>query len=348
MALGKKNKVKVALENYTHLIMGERKVGKTTLLANIAKEVYGNVDDLLLISIGDEDGYHALDGINYENPMEWTEFVKIVDELVNNPNENEFKIIGIDTIDELVALAEKEVLRLHKKEKGSICKSLNDALGGFGNGRKRLISLLEEQLTRLRRTKYGIFLIGHNKVKEIKQKLEGDPYSVVTSNLNADYFNVFAYKADIVCNIVAEKIVKDKVLQDTARYMYYRNDGFVDAGSRFPNMPVHVEYGAMNYFKAVEEGIKASLNKDVNDKEFEKLKTESLKEKETVAKEYAQKYQEIDIDKNQELIERIKVNVANIDVTKMKSIMKEYGFENFSEPSAIKTEALVKIAELIK
>lgn len=131
MALGKKNKVKVILENYTHLIIGERKVGKTTLVANLAKEHYGDIESILLISVGDEDGYKTIDGILCEAPKTWKELVKVVDELVKNPEENDFKAIALDTIDEVVKLAEIEVKRLHKIDKGTEAKSINDCFGGL-------------------------------------------------------------------------------------------------------------------------------------------------------------------------------------------------------------------------
>jgi len=161
--LGKRHDVKVALENFTHLIIGTKKIGKSTLIADIAKEIYGNIDNLLLISIGDEDGFSGLDGIMLENPMNWKEFVALVDELVKNPEENPYKIISIDTIDELVSLAEKETIRLSNIENPTKqVKTINAAFGGYGAGRKKVVSMIEDQLMRLRRTKYGLFLVGHN------------------------------------------------------------------------------------------------------------------------------------------------------------------------------------------
>lgn len=44
--------------------------------------------------------------------------------------------------------------------------------------------------------------------------------------------------------------------------MYFRDDGFVEAGSRFSEMPVQVPYGAEEYYNAVIDGIKASVEKD--------------------------------------------------------------------------------------
>ena len=58
--------------------------------------------------------------------------------------------------------------------------------------------------------------------------------------------------------------------------------------------------------------------------------------------------QSINVSKNEELIAHIKANVAKLDAVAMQEIMKEYGFKDFTDPSTIKTEALEKIAGLIK
>jgi len=345
--LGKRHDVKVALENFTHLIIGTKKIGKSTLIADIAKEIYGNIDNLLLISIGDEDGFSGLDGIMLENPMNWKEFVALVDELVKNPEENPYKIISIDTIDELVSLAEKETIRLSNIENPTKqVKTINAAFGGYGAGRKKVVSMIEDQLMRLRRTKYGLFLVGHNKIKSIKQKLEGEDYNVISSNLTEDYFNAFAYKADIVCNIVSEKIVKNGSLDATERYMYFRDDGFVEAGSRFSTMPTHVLYGAKNYNDAIIEGIKASLAKPISENEFEKKKMKDIKQKEVDAKKFA------DVDgKNdkQELLEIVtsafKAGTKDQKET-AKIKLSEYGIQNFKDYEAFSRDQLIELQNI--
>jgi len=139
MALGKTHVVKVCLENYVHLIIGNRKIGKTTLVADIAEEYYGGLDKLLSIQIGNEDGYSAIDGLVYENPRNWVEFVEIIDELIQNADDNDFKMISIDTCDQLIEIAEKETIRLSRVETGKVCKSINDCFGGYGKRKRKII-----------------------------------------------------------------------------------------------------------------------------------------------------------------------------------------------------------------
>ena len=56
----KRNKVKLNLGSYPPiLIMGERKVGKSTLCYNLAELVY-SLDEMLLISLGKECSFRRL------------------------------------------------------------------------------------------------------------------------------------------------------------------------------------------------------------------------------------------------------------------------------------------------
>lgn len=132
-------------------------------------------------------------------------------------------------------------------------------------------------------------LIGHNKVRAIKSKLDLEDYYVVSSNLSFDYFNTFAYKCPVICNIIEDTSVEDGVLKGKHRQMYFRDNAFVEAGSRFSEMPIKVPYGAREYHDAVLGGIRASIDKEgkadatpskptPNEKPLPKAKTKTLKQ----------------------------------------------------------------------
>ena len=75
--MGRKiNKVQVDLCSYPHyLIMGVKKVGKTTLFADLVDLLYpGHPEKGLLISCGNEEGYKALDDLQYEEAREWDKY----------------------------------------------------------------------------------------------------------------------------------------------------------------------------------------------------------------------------------------------------------------------------------
>lgn len=95
------------------------------------RKFYGGIDNLLVISVGNEKAYEAIDGTIYEEPQNWTELMAIVNELHKNPDDNPFEWVSIDTIDNVIPMAEKEVIRLHTKEFKEVPKSFNSCFGGL-------------------------------------------------------------------------------------------------------------------------------------------------------------------------------------------------------------------------
>ena len=258
MALGKKHEVSIKLEDYLHCIIGDKKIGKSSLIANIAEELYGGIDKLLMLSLRNEKAYEAINGAIYEEPQNLKELMDIVREFVKG--EHSFNMLSFDTIDELIEMAQEEVIRLHTVKYKEVPKSFNACFGGFGEPRKQLMKLINELLDLIKDTGYGYYFVGHNKVKTVKSKLDEEDYTVVGSNLSADYFNAIAYKCPIICNIVSEtEKSTNGLLTDKIRYMHFRDNAYIEAGSRFSEMPVKVPYGAKEYIEAVTSGIKASI-----------------------------------------------------------------------------------------
>lgn len=344
----KKNQVKCDIGSYIHYWRGLKKSGKTTLFYNLIKAQYGNLDKGLLISIGDEIGYQALDGLVYIEAPTWESLVEIFDDLVENKEDNDFELLGLDTVDEMVKLAQAEVKRLHKKAKGTSVE-FNACFGGYGAPRKKVEELIDEQLARLRRAGYGLIYIGHTRIRDVKEK-NGDEYQQLTSNLSADYDGIFSNKADIVMTISIEKnIDENKHVDGTTRYMYFRSDGFVDAGGRFAEMPERVEYGADNYIKAFEKGVKGAIVEEITDTEIKKKKEKEIKERKEKAVKYAKDIKEnpIDEDRNADLIEEIKTAYKAIEEedkkNTIKAMMQELGASKFSELADKPTKALEAI-----
>src|SRR5690606_39591586 len=106
--------------------------------ADLAREIYGSIDKLLIVSIGKEKAYEAIDGAIYEEPQNWRELMAIVDELANNIDKYDFDLVSFDTIDEIIPMAEAEVMRLHTVAYKEVPKSFNACFGGYGEPRKKL------------------------------------------------------------------------------------------------------------------------------------------------------------------------------------------------------------------
>lgn len=298
------NKVKVDLGSYPYyVLMGVRKVGKTTLFKELVDYLYpNNPEKGLLISCGGEDGYKALDNLSYEPAKNWDMdedeegnrgFVQICDELISlRGTPEQIDLVAIDTLDELVEVATQQVFEEHRDEKMKYPKSLNEALGGYGAGHRRVSKIIDDQLQRLNDAGMAVFVIAHTKVKEMTDPLTGDPYEMITNNLDSRFYGPIANKAQMVVNIVIDrkisgvgtekKKVKDKEIEvitagkQTAleRVMYFRENLFVDAGGRFKGLPEKLPLSAENFMAAFEIGVKNSMGSSADSYNIEKQKEE--------------------------------------------------------------------------
>ena len=86
MKYGKKNQVSLNPLDYNTCILGESKVGKTTLIHEVCQKLVGE-DGYLFCEMGAERGADAIEGIPYINCTSWSEDY---DELENS--------IGISTL----------------------------------------------------------------------------------------------------------------------------------------------------------------------------------------------------------------------------------------------------------
>ena len=276
----KTNEVKVDLASYRHYWRGVQKSGKTTLFYQLMMKLYGDPSYGLELSIGNERGYKAIDGMVYDEAPTWSELIEIVDDLVENKDDNNFKFICFDTVDELIELAKKEVVRLDYRDSGEK-KKFNACFGGYGEPRRQVQILIDSVMTKLEDCGYGLIWIGHSKIRDIKEK-NGDEYQKLTSNLSTDYDNIFAHKADVVMMIDVEKDIEDKLIQGTKRYMYFRDNGFVNSGGRFSNIEDKVEFSVDNYIKTVSDAIRAEIKSHKADDKYmaEKAKQEQQEREE--------------------------------------------------------------------
>ena len=336
MALWKKNEVKVDLASYRHYIRGEKKAGKTTLFVKLMEKLYGDTSRGLLISLGNERGWKALDGAVYVDCPDWNSLTEVIQELVDNKDENNFACVCFDTVDEWIRIAQQEVQRLEYKKTGER-KEFNACLGGFGNGRKKVEELINAMLTKVEDSGYGIFMLGHVKYRDVKEK-NGDEYQKFTSNLSSDYDAIFANKADLISMITTEKDIKDGFIQGTKRYIYFRSDGFIDAGGRFPNIEEKVEFTVDNYIATVTDAIKKSIKShDATDEYMAQKAKQEREEKDDYYREHKDELMQDDpviasvaneVDQCKELQAQIKSAINKLDTATKKELqskLKESG-----------------------
>lgn len=376
----KMNTIKFDLCSYPpYVLMGQRGIGKTTLFRDIVLAEYGSPEYGLLISCGNESGYHALDNLQVEEVREWSKeygypekdegvpeelwtrgLVEVVDDLVFNKANYKIKLVCFDTLDELYPMAEKRVFFEHKKKKGSYPESLNAALGGYGAGQARAVELVCEQVARLRNAGYGVFLIGHVKIKDKVDPVTGDIYEQYTNNLSNKYFGAVADNAQMVVNIVNELEVvggsDDKAgrVAGSNRYMYFRDTGLIDAKSRFVGMPLKMPLSAENFLQAFKEGVKASQTNPIPEKEIKKQIAKEQKEADTRRKTSVAKEEQEDSGRKEDLVASIKESVATIAARKddstsaLQELLKKNNIKGLDAFAKLELSKLLKLYTEIK
>ena len=360
----KKNKVKVDLCSYPHyMLLAPRKFGKTTFWSELVAEAWGSEDKGLLISFGNEEGYHSIDGVAFDVAKEWSVgydeetglrgFVEIVDDLVDNNSEYGIRGVCLDTLDTLVDVATKEILRLHRREKGNVCKSLNDAFSGYGRGAARLLELINAQINRLRDAGLAVFILCHIKLKERTDILSGEKFEQITNNLPDNIFTNIADTSQMVMVGAYEREIVDGKIVNEVRKIYLRENSTVDAGSRFSGLPSKIELTPKAFLEAFEIGVKNSMKSPVSNNELDTIKEIEEQERKAKSEVAAKKEKEnkVDIDRNNELFDLIKSEFTEATTrtkNKVKKIMAEHGIESFKAPDELPTAALEKIAELLQ
>lgn len=361
---GKKNIIKVDPLAYNLGLIGESGIGKTTLAKEVCDKLVGE-DGYLVFNIGKEDGIDAVPGAMYENIEDWAKFDEVTLDIIDNKETHykDLKVLVYDTLDELFQIAEPEVVRLHNRENpDKRVTSIRAAFGGFMKGEDKATEIILDRIWELKRVGVSMFIIGHTKNRTMTDVVTGNEYDILTTNMAHRYFNAVKTKLHILGvasinrnietttdkNIMGKTITTGKVV-DESRLVTFRDNNFnIDSKSRFADIVDHIPLDANEFIKALEDAIKSAHDKQAGALSIKEAQKIQEAEKEEITSEYIQSKNSVNEVKNHELIEHIKANVSNLDVVKMQTIMKEYGFTDFTDPTKIETEALTKIKALIK
>ena len=346
-------KTKADIQSLTIFLRSVRKWGKSTAYRDLILEKYGDPECGLLIGIGNEIGYNLLDNLNATQVESWKDLKDLKKWLINEKGkEHNIKIVAFDVVEELIPLAEAEVIRLSNSE-GKPATTLNNALGGYGEGRKRLQKILKEYFTELRKAGFGIFCIGHTKVKTIKEKGDDtEGYNVLSSTLSNDYESIFSDIFDVVLTGTIEKTIDGKIITGEERRLYFRSTGYIDAGCRFSNdaVPEYIVYDnnfAKTFLDTLEEGLRKSKTNPVSKEEFKKEQVKEVKELENKQPEPREEELELKISKG-EVVDKLKVNMGKIDMKELQAIMSAHGVLTFANPESLSTEFCIEVLKLIE
>ena len=285
----KPNIPKALLENYVWLIAGIPKAGKTTLFAKLIEQYYGDVNAGLLLAF--EKGYQAL-RVTAEDVNEWDDFEEIVDELIEEKDNLPYKFIGLDTADYIWEYSQTKTIQEWNSKNPA--KRTSDIAGvgakgksdqGFGVGFNTAKQKIRTQVDRLIKAGYGVMILTHSKDKEVEQK-DGLKYDQLAISLSSSARDVFVNMADFIVFITIEKEKDEDDNIQTKRYMYFRTDGYVEAGSRFKNVPERIEYDVTEFINVFENAVKSEFGDEVDMKE---IKKEQKVESDKQSKAYVEK-----------------------------------------------------------
>ena len=351
---GKKNHVKVDPFNYSLMLLGEPKIGKTSLLYQVAEKLVGE-DGYIFAELYREKGADAIEGIAAENLLTWDDWVEFVDDIVENKTTDyaDLRVVFGDTYDQIILMAQQEALSLwNRKNPDKRADTLNASWNGFGGGDKKAIELIFEQVDRLESVGVKVWWIGHVKTKEVKNIYNDETYQVLTSDQQQNYFNALKKNLHFLClayfdrelqkektgkkNIVTKKEEIKTTIKDETRKIKFRDDSFVvDSGSRFSDIVPEINLDADEFITAITDAIKAEINKNgtsVEDRKKENDKEDAENLKRIVEAEKAARVEKELNEIKTKIVDFFVNNKTDIDTIKPAlEICKKNGFNNPSE-----------------
>lgn len=347
---GKKNHVSLNPLDANICLLGLPKIGKTTIMKEIAEKLVG--DNYLFLEMYRENGAKYIEDIVYEDVPDWDTFVDIIDDIVENKTTDypDLKVVFIDTIDNALQLAEQESIRLWNRENPSKhTDAINAAWGGFQKGQDKALDLLQEQWFRLREVGVAFSLIGHVRQTTVTDPITLDIYQQITSDVSQRYFNQIKKNIDLIGiayidrEITKEKTGKKNVVNgkeetvnritSEARKIKFRDSNYcVDSGGRMSQIVEEINFDADEFILAMKNALEAEVRKSgksVADREKENQVAEAKR-----AEKIAEAEAEAKIQKElSEITEKIKAFcIANKGKTvKLKPLVaaaKEMGYDN--------------------
>ena len=364
MKFGKKNEIKVNPLAYNLALIGESGIGKSTVIKEYCEKLAP--DQYMFLEIGKEDGGDALNGLMYLNCPEWDMdydedtnsigFNTFIEDVCENraTDWKDLKVVVVDTMDELFAIAEPEVIAMHNRENPTKrTKSIKAAFGGFQGGEEKAVEIVLDRLWSLKKVGVSFIVIGHTKTRNITDPVTGEDFLQLTTNMPQRYFNAIKTKvhflgvAAIDREIVKEKTgkkdfvtkeeIKKGVVKGETRKITFRDNNFViDSKSRFSDIVESIPLDSDALIKAITDAIENELKKsgktvEESKEEQEKAEAERLKR---IAKAEARAKEEKEL--NEVKVKIVEFFTANkADMTKIKPVLEMCREAGYSNPNEI-------------
>ena len=343
-----------------------KKFGKTTLFRDVIIEKYGDPEKGLLVGCGAEIGYSLLDNLNTTQIETYKDLIDLKKWLIEQKGkEHDIEMIAFDVAEELIPMFEKEIIRLSVIDTKKPCKSVKSAYGGYNAGIEKAIEFIKDYFKELRQAGFGVWMIGHTKFRNIKEKgaIEDEGYMQLTSNLQSNYEAAFGDVFDVTFTGYIDREIEEETVGEgenekkkrratgEIRKLYMRGTTLIDAGGRFgmDAVPEYLVFDkpnmAKDFIETVETGMKLSKTGALNNKDVvvkEPVKKEVVVEdipEDDVLEDEVSVIEEtiedvVDVEKNKELKSKIagKFKVATSEKkAQVKSILGKYDAAKLDE-----------------
>lgn len=367
MKFGKKNEIKVNPLAYNLALIGESGIGKSTVIKEYCEKLAP--DQYMFLEIGKEDGGDALNGLMYLNCPEWDMdydedtnsigFNTFIEDVCENraTDWKDLKVVVVDTMDELFAIAEPEVIAMHNRENPTKrTKSIKAAFGGFQGGEEKAVEIVLDRLWSLKKVGVSFIVIGHTKTRNITDPVTGEDFLQLTTNMPQRYFNAIKTKvhflgvAAIDREIVKEKTgkkdfvtkeeIKKGVVKGETRKITFRDNNFViDSKSRFSDIVESIPLDSDALIKAITDAIESELKKSGKTVEESKVEQEKAEAERLKRIAEAEKAARAEKELNEVKTKIVDFFTANkTDMAKIKPVFelcRESGFSNPNEIDSI-------------
>ena len=289
--------IKPDLKNVSIYIRSVKKFGKSTLFRDVIMEKYGDPTYGCLAEIGMEHGDELLDNLNTLHLDTYKDLVEFQKWLIEGKGtEHHIEIVGFDVADELVPLFDKETIRQHNIENPQKpVKSVKAAMGGYTAGEQYSATLMKNYFDKIRKAGIQVWVLGHSKYKNIKDKanVDNEGYMQLTSNLSAAYEAALGDIFDVVVTGMIDRNIETvgegsdakRYATDSIRKLYFRGTPEIDAGGRFAfgAVPEYLVFDkpnmAKDFIKIIEDGMEKSKTCNATDIAPTKAKKISKKSK---------------------------------------------------------------------
>lgn len=370
---GQKREICIDPLAYNIGLIGESGIGKSTVIKEVCEKLAGD-EGYIALDIGKEDGHDAINGIVSAKIPDWATFKEFCDDVIDNKltDYKDLRVIVLDTFDQLLDIAEPEVIRMHNRANPDKPKitSIKAAFGGFMAGEDKAIQIVLDKLWELKSVGVSFIAIGHTKKKDVDDPITGESYSILTTNMSQRYFNALKTKlhflgvAYIDREIVKQKTgkknvvtkqeeVKGKVMSESRRISFRDDNYSVDSKSRFADIVDEIPLDSDAFIKAITDAIMAEHSK--GDKTVEQSKKDLEKARKQKEAEVAEKLEhdaanKVDEEKNAELVSTIQNKFSDVSAAtkkKVKAFMAEHDIPNFKNADEIPTANLEAIVAML-